>query len=58
MRRARASAGLMQGTLPRALSSLGLAATRKLKSNKTRVSVFAYNTRGVLPSVFEEETVR
>lgn len=35
-----------------------MAATRKLKSNKTRVGVFAYNTRGVLPSVFEEETVR
>jgi hypothetical protein len=35
-----------------------MAATRKLKSNETRVSVFAYNTRGVLPSVFEEETVR
>jgi ABC-type molybdenum transport system ATPase subunit/photorepair protein PhrA len=39
-------------------SFLGVVATRKLKSNKARVSVFAFNTRGALPSVFEEETVR
>lgn len=36
----------------------GLAAVRKLKSNKTRMGVFAYNTRGILPSVSEEEMVR
>jgi hypothetical protein len=56
MRRPSTATGLTQDTPPRAWCSPGLATTRKLKSNKTRVSVFASNTRGVVPS-FLEETV-